>query len=140
MPVPPLVMEMQTGSTNNHIPRIFFVFAAPMYWWDWLAASILMVRYKGDCHVSSTSPNRRPCCVGVPALDGVMLLLASLILASSLQQNGVLTNHTLSLNILDYRTIGIELSNYRSSAIALSNERKVCSLLVCTYSCFPGLR
>jgi hypothetical protein len=30
--VPPLVMEMQTGSTNNHISRIFFVFAAPMYW------------------------------------------------------------------------------------------------------------
>ncbi len=28
--VPPLVMEMQTGSTNNHISRIFFVLAAPM--------------------------------------------------------------------------------------------------------------
>jgi hypothetical protein len=28
--VPPLVMEMQTGSTNNHISQIFFVFAAPM--------------------------------------------------------------------------------------------------------------
>ncbi len=46
---------MQTGSTNNHISQIFFVFAAPMYWWDWLAAPILMVRYKGDCHVSSTN-------------------------------------------------------------------------------------
>jgi hypothetical protein len=32
--VPLLVMEMQTGSTNNHISQIFFVFAAPMYWWD----------------------------------------------------------------------------------------------------------
>jgi hypothetical protein len=31
--VPPLVMEMQTGSTNNHISQIFFVLAAPMYWW-----------------------------------------------------------------------------------------------------------
>jgi hypothetical protein len=47
VPVPPLVMEMQTGSTNNHFSQIFFVFAAPMYWWDWLAAPVLMVRYKG---------------------------------------------------------------------------------------------
>jgi hypothetical protein len=38
VPVPPLVMEMQTGSTNYHISQIFFVFAAPMYWWNWLAA------------------------------------------------------------------------------------------------------
>jgi hypothetical protein len=59
MPVPPLVTEMQTGTTNNHISQIFFVFAAPMYWRDWLAAQVLMVRYKGDCHVSSTSPNRQ---------------------------------------------------------------------------------
>jgi hypothetical protein len=57
--VPPLVMEMQTGSTNNHISRIFFVFAAPMYLWDWLAAPVLMVHYKGDCHVSSTSPSQQ---------------------------------------------------------------------------------
>jgi hypothetical protein len=28
--VPPLVMEMQTGSTTNHISEIFFVLAAPM--------------------------------------------------------------------------------------------------------------
>jgi hypothetical protein len=28
--VPPLVMEMQTGSTNNYISKIFFVLAAPM--------------------------------------------------------------------------------------------------------------
>ena len=41
--VPPLVMELQTGSTNNHISQIFFVFAAPMYW-DWLAAPVLVVR------------------------------------------------------------------------------------------------
>jgi hypothetical protein len=52
-------MEMQTGSTNNHISQIFFVFAAPMYWLDWLAAPVLMARYTGDCHVSSTSPNRQ---------------------------------------------------------------------------------
>jgi hypothetical protein len=30
---PPLVMEMLTGSTNNHIFQIYFVLAAPMYWW-----------------------------------------------------------------------------------------------------------
>ncbi len=28
--VPPLVMELQTGSTNNHISQIVFVLAAPM--------------------------------------------------------------------------------------------------------------
>jgi hypothetical protein len=28
--VPPLVMELQTGSTNNYISQIFFVLAAPM--------------------------------------------------------------------------------------------------------------
>jgi hypothetical protein len=28
--VPPLFMEMKTGSTNNHISQIFFVLAAPM--------------------------------------------------------------------------------------------------------------
>jgi hypothetical protein len=33
----PLVMEMQSGST---FPQIFFMFAAPMYWWDWLAAPV----------------------------------------------------------------------------------------------------
>jgi hypothetical protein len=48
VPVPPLVMDMQTGSTNNHISLIFFVFVAPLYWWDLLAASVLMVRYKAD--------------------------------------------------------------------------------------------
>jgi hypothetical protein len=25
----------------------FFVFAAPMHWWEWLVAQVLMVRYKG---------------------------------------------------------------------------------------------
>jgi hypothetical protein len=28
--VPPLVMELQTGSTIHHISQIFFVLAAPM--------------------------------------------------------------------------------------------------------------
>ncbi len=54
VPASPLVMEMQTGSTNNHIYDIFFLFVAPM-----LAAPVLMMHYKGDCHVSSTSPNRQ---------------------------------------------------------------------------------
>ncbi len=37
--VPPLV------STNNHISQIFLVVAAPMYWWDWLAAPVPIVLY-----------------------------------------------------------------------------------------------
>jgi hypothetical protein len=28
--VPPLVIELQTGSTNNQISQIFFVLAAPI--------------------------------------------------------------------------------------------------------------
>jgi hypothetical protein len=54
-------MEMQTGtgSTNNLISGIFIVFAAPMCWWDLSAGPVLMVRYKGDYHVSSTNPNRQ---------------------------------------------------------------------------------
>jgi hypothetical protein len=52
-------MEMQTGNTNNHTSQIFFVLAAPMYWREWLVAPVLMVRYKGKCHVSSTNPNRQ---------------------------------------------------------------------------------
>jgi hypothetical protein len=55
LPVPPLFMEMQTGSTNNHNSQIFFVLAAPVYWWDWLAAPVLMVHYKGKCLVNSTN-------------------------------------------------------------------------------------
>jgi hypothetical protein len=47
--VPPLVMEMQTGSTNNHLSQIYFVFAAPIYSIGgiWLAAPVLMMLYKG---------------------------------------------------------------------------------------------
>jgi hypothetical protein len=58
VPVPLIVMEMQTGSTNNHISQIFFVFAAPMYCWHWLIAPVQMVVYKVHCHVSSTRLNR----------------------------------------------------------------------------------
>ncbi len=42
-------MDMQTDSTNNQISQIFFVLAAPMYWWGWLVAPVLMVRKKGGC-------------------------------------------------------------------------------------------
>jgi hypothetical protein len=31
-------MEMQSGSTIHHISQIFFLFAAPIYRRDWLAA------------------------------------------------------------------------------------------------------
>jgi hypothetical protein len=51
-------MEMQTGSINNHIcQQNFFALAAPMYWWDWLVVTALMVLYNEGCHVSSISPN-----------------------------------------------------------------------------------
>jgi hypothetical protein len=36
---PPLVMEMQTGSTNNHISHIFFVLAASMCWWELVSST-----------------------------------------------------------------------------------------------------
>jgi hypothetical protein len=50
-------MEMQTGSTNKHIFQIFFVLAAPMYWWEMFrCAPTLIMRYKGKFHVSSTNP------------------------------------------------------------------------------------
>jgi hypothetical protein len=53
-------MEMQTGgSTHNHISQIFFVLAAHLEWWYWLAAPVLMVRYKEECHVSSTNTIRQ---------------------------------------------------------------------------------
>jgi hypothetical protein len=47
-------MEMQTGSTKNHISQIFFVFAAPISWWNRLAAPVLMpnnilVPCSGNC-------------------------------------------------------------------------------------------
>jgi hypothetical protein len=45
-----IVMDMQTGSTNNHTSQILFMLAAPINW-DWLVAPVLMVRYKGECHV-----------------------------------------------------------------------------------------
>ena len=35
MSVPPIVKEMQTGNTNNHVSQTLFVLAAAMYWWDW---------------------------------------------------------------------------------------------------------
>jgi hypothetical protein len=40
---PPLVMEIKTGSTNNHITQIYFVLAALMYWWDWLVAPVYSI-------------------------------------------------------------------------------------------------
>jgi hypothetical protein len=40
---PPLVVQMHTGSTNNHISQIFFLLAASVYWWDWLLAPVPVV-------------------------------------------------------------------------------------------------
>jgi hypothetical protein len=56
VPVPSFVIEMQTCSTNDHISQIFFVFAAPMYWWHWLAAPVLMVCLKGIVMLAAPAP------------------------------------------------------------------------------------
>jgi hypothetical protein len=48
-------MEMQTGSTKNHISQIFFVLAAPMYTWDWLVAPSVA----DPCHYGM-DPNADP--------------------------------------------------------------------------------
>ncbi len=64
-------MEMQIGNTKNHISQIFFVLAAPMYWRDWLVAPVLMVRYKGKCHVSSINPNRHALTIHLAGVSGI---------------------------------------------------------------------
>jgi hypothetical protein len=56
MLVPPIGKGLQTGSTNNHISRIFSVLAAPKYWWEMVSSTNVMVRYKGNLNVSSTLP------------------------------------------------------------------------------------
>jgi hypothetical protein len=50
---PPLVMEMQIGSTTNRISQIFFVLAAQTYWWVWLVVPVLMGRYKGSVFLAA---------------------------------------------------------------------------------------
>jgi hypothetical protein len=56
MLVPPIGKELQTGSTNNHISLIFFLLAAPIYWWEMVSSTNVLVRYKGNLNVSSTLP------------------------------------------------------------------------------------
>jgi hypothetical protein len=54
--VPPIGKELQTGSTNNHISRIFFMLAAPIYWWEMVNSTNVLVRFKDNLNVSSTLP------------------------------------------------------------------------------------
>jgi hypothetical protein len=56
MLVPPIDKELQTENTNNHLSRIFFMFAAPIYWWEMVSSTNILVRYKGNLNVSSTLP------------------------------------------------------------------------------------
>jgi hypothetical protein len=56
MLVPPIGKELQTGSTNNHISLIIFLLAAPIYWWEMVSSTNVLVRYKGNLNVSSTLP------------------------------------------------------------------------------------
>jgi hypothetical protein len=55
--VPPIGKKLRTGSTNNHISRIFFMLAAPIYWWEMVSSTNELVCYKGNLNVSSTLPN-----------------------------------------------------------------------------------
>jgi hypothetical protein len=48
MLVPPIGKELQTGSTNNDIPWIFFMLAAPIYWWEIVSSTNVFGRYKGN--------------------------------------------------------------------------------------------
>jgi hypothetical protein len=47
MLVPPIGKKLQTGSTNNHISRIFFMLAAPIFWWEMVSSTDVLVPYKG---------------------------------------------------------------------------------------------
>jgi hypothetical protein len=44
--VPPIGKELQTGSTNNHISRIFLILAAPIYWWDKVNNTNVLVQFQ----------------------------------------------------------------------------------------------
>jgi hypothetical protein len=52
MLVTPIGKDLQTGSTNNHISRIFFLLAAPIYWWELVSSTNVLVRYKVNINVS----------------------------------------------------------------------------------------
>jgi hypothetical protein len=54
--VPLIGKELQTVSTNNHISRIFFTLAAPIYWWEMVSSTNVLVHYKRNLNVSSTLP------------------------------------------------------------------------------------
>jgi hypothetical protein len=54
--VPPIGKKLRTGSTNNHISRILFMLAAPIYWWEMVSSTNVLVCYKGNLNVSSTLP------------------------------------------------------------------------------------
>ncbi len=56
MLVSPIGKELQTDSTNYHISRIFFMLAAPIYWWEMVSSTNVLVHYKGNLNVSSTLP------------------------------------------------------------------------------------
>jgi hypothetical protein len=45
MLVPPIGKELQTGRTNNHISRIFFMLAAPIYWWDMVSSTNVLAAH-----------------------------------------------------------------------------------------------
>jgi hypothetical protein len=56
MLVTPIGKDLQTGSTNNPISRIFFLLAAPIYWWELVSSTNVLVRYKVNINVSRALP------------------------------------------------------------------------------------
>jgi hypothetical protein len=56
VPLPPIGKELLTGSTNNHISRIFFKLAAPIYSREMVSSTNVLVCYKGNLNASSTLP------------------------------------------------------------------------------------
>ncbi len=65
-----------TGSTNNHISRIFFMLTAPRYWREIVSSTNVLAHYRRKCLVSSTYPLRRTLCIhsaGVSGNENVLL-------------------------------------------------------------------
>jgi hypothetical protein len=59
-------MKMQTASTNKHISQIFFVLAAPMYWWEMVSCTNI------NCSVmlAATTLFGRPMTIGSAGVNG----------------------------------------------------------------------
>jgi hypothetical protein len=48
-------MQTTWGDVVCYFQLRLTALAAPMYWWDWLVAPVLMVRYKEKSHLAASS-------------------------------------------------------------------------------------